>query len=695
GGPGTAGSTVNAGGASVATAQHIASYVDDPAKAGQSGFWPTMVNVPGAPGTPAAVAGNGRATLSWTAPTSGSAPFTYTITSSPAGAACAVTGLTALCTGLANLTPYTFNVTATNASGSAVSSASVAIQSTPEEWFVDDGPSVTCDDAGTALDPFQSVQCAISAATSGDTIRVAAGDYAGFAIDKALTIVGPNDEVATGPGITRASEAVITSPVSIASGVDGVTLSGFSLSSTNSEDVGLSIGSNSRNVTITYNEITGFDQGIRSAGNDANFGSDMVVSHNYIHGLSLAASGSYSIHLRNVKNLTVSENIITDSVSNLTGSQMRRGIALRGTQNAVVSNNIVDFGSVASAKAYYAISIAQFLNDGGNGNDLAVSDLDITGNTLSGAVNGVNFLELGAQATDVLIDGNTARDVFVGVSFKSFGQTGSTVVSEALIQRNDFSNIDSGVGVLSAGVQVYSIDVTAPATNEFDGVVVNGNKLPSNKINELADVNGLLVGAINPFAPGFPNILTFYPQDINDVDARANHWGSTAAPTTDITRQANVAGWWAVGSFSNDPSKAGKPGFWPLSNDANLSGLSPSSRTLSPVFDSGTTSYTLSVPVSVTSFAFTPTKSDNKASIVQYSGETGTNLFTGALGGRETVIRFVVTAEDGTKKTYRVTVSRINFTAQIITFTPGSSLSATTPLLALTASANSGLPVAF
>jgi hypothetical protein len=167
------------------------------------------------------------------------------------------------------------------------------------------------------------------------------------------------------------------------------------------------------------------------------------------------------------------------------------------------------------------------------------------------------------------------------------------------------------------------------------------------------------------------------------------------APTTDITRQANVAGWLALGSFSNDPSKAGQPGFWPLSNDANLSGLSISNGTISPEFAPGTTSYVVRIPASFASFTITPTKSDNKASVVQYLGGTGTTLFTGELGGRETVVRVVVTAEDGTTKTYRFTVTRFNFTPQTVTFTPVTSVSAATPTYALVASATSGLPVAF
>jgi trimeric autotransporter adhesin len=207
-------------------------------------------------------------------------------------------------------------------------------------------------------------------------------------------------------------------------------------------------------------------------------------------------------------------------------------------------------------------------------------------------------------------------------------------------------------------------------------------------------INGLMVGAINPFAAGFPNVLTFYATDITDLDARANFWGGEA-PTTDITRQANVAGAMLTGSYSDDPSKAGQPGFWPLSTDANLTDLSLSTGTLTPVFASDTTNYTVRVPASFTSFAVTPTKSDTNASMAQFVGASGTTPFTGELGGRETIIRVVVTAEDGTTKTYKVTVTRFNFTPQIITFTPVASITATTATYALVASANSGLTVAF
>jgi hypothetical protein len=78
---------------------------------------------PGAPSNVVATAGDTAATVSWSAPTSGGTPNSYTATASPGGASATVGGTAsqATVTGLSNGTTYSFTVTATSGGGSATS----------------------------------------------------------------------------------------------------------------------------------------------------------------------------------------------------------------------------------------------------------------------------------------------------------------------------------------------------------------------------------------------------------------------------------------------------------------------------------------------------------------------------------------------------------------------------------------------
>jgi uncharacterized repeat protein (TIGR02543 family) len=101
----------------------------------------TPAGKPDAPTGVNAVVGNGSATITFTAPTVtglgiGSAVTGYSVTSSPAGATCAVGGnaTTYTCTGLTNGTAYTFAVTASNGlftSSPSTSSSSVVPATVP------------------------------------------------------------------------------------------------------------------------------------------------------------------------------------------------------------------------------------------------------------------------------------------------------------------------------------------------------------------------------------------------------------------------------------------------------------------------------------------------------------------------------------------------------------------------------------
>ncbi|QYR21257.1 S-layer homology domain-containing protein [Paenibacillus sp. sptzw28] len=107
-----------------------------------------------------------------------------------------------------------------------------------------------------------------------------------------------------------------------------------------------------------------------------------------------------------------------------------------------------------------------------------------------------------------------------------------------------------------------------------------------------------------------------------------------------------------------------------LSSNADLSGLTLSSGNLSPAFTANTTDgYTSSVANSVSSLSLTPTLSDGNATVTAsvYNSE-GTygpiDLTNGSAAGSlplsvgVNTIKVVVTAEDGTTKTYTITVTR-------------------------------------
>ena len=73
----------------------------------------------------AGVPGDGKVTVSWTAPADdgGSPVLDYTATASPGGAACTTTSTSCVVSGLTNGTGYTFTVTARNAIGVSAPSA--------------------------------------------------------------------------------------------------------------------------------------------------------------------------------------------------------------------------------------------------------------------------------------------------------------------------------------------------------------------------------------------------------------------------------------------------------------------------------------------------------------------------------------------------------------------------------------------
>ena len=119
-------------------------------------------------------------------------------------------------------------------------------------------------------------------------------------------------------------------------------------------------------------------------------------------------------------------------------------------------------------------------------------------------------------------------------------------------------------------------------------------------------------------------------------------YDASGSATVSIVSASQPSQGYDHGDFDDDPPTPSKS-----SNNA-LASLTVSAGELAPAFDPAIPDYTLSLPLRTNKITFTATPSDSKAT-VQGDGEV-------ALRGGENKVAVVVTAEDGSAKTYNITV---------------------------------------
>ena len=138
---------------------------------------------------------------------------------------------------------------------------------------------------------------------------------------------------------------------------------------------------------------------------------------------------------------------------------------------------------------------------------------------------------------------------------------------------------------------------------------------------------------------------------IGNADATSGHPVSLSVGSNTIQVVVTAQDGTTTKTYQITLTRSGSPA------DATLRSLTLSGATLSPSFSSNRTSYTASVANSVSSITITaaPAVSGSEARIGNADATSGHRV---SLSVGSNTIRVVVTAQDGTRETYRITVTR-------------------------------------
>ena len=237
---------------------------------------------------------------------------------------------------------------------------------------------------------------------------------------------------------------------------------------------------------------------------------------------------------------------------------------------------------------------------------------------------------------------------------------------------NDISYTDTNLKVsyVKTGVNNMSTSGSAIEVDNFTNLPVKNNVLRVTNISAVSNINIDYGTYLKTVKAQFPATLTLTLSNATTTSAAITWDNGTPVYNGDIAGNYIFTGTIATSENVSNSSNlvASVVVVVSQSNDAKLSGIGLSSGTITPEFNSETTSYTASVPNEVTSLSVTPTLSHNAAQV----SVNGTSVVSGeesapiALNVGSNEINVEVTAADGvTIQTYTITVQRQSRSAEV------------------------------
>ena len=325
---------------------------------------------------------------------------------------------------------------------------------------------------------FATITEAIEDSEAGATINVVAGTYTeDVLIDKALILNGANANVSYGTG--RGAESILQPFTAgwhaigfgVGAGTDHVTINGFEITATGSENAIVcgKYGPSYLDIKFNYIHHVGTDRGSQNVhgiwyGGGPDDQTNVNISDNYFneilnHNVSTNGKGSsaaiwfgQSNGQGTISNVTIERNVINNVRSNLDTKDFE-------------SSTYSDVGKITASGIYFGIG---WRSDTYTGN-------------VAGAI----------------INGNTIANVIGGMAY-GIQLSGSTPNID--ISNNEIADISSPNGISYA----YAIGV--PSTNTGTGITINKNSLTNATV-------GVINGRVS-----------------NQIDAEKNWWGDKTGP---------------------------------------------------------------------------------------------------------------------------------------------------------------------
>ncbi len=266
-------------------------------------------------------------------------------------------------------------------------------------------------------------------------------------------------------------------------------------------------------------------------------------------------------------------------------------------------------------------------------------------------------------ATGWTLSGTFSSWIYAYTINLPYSQTGS--VSITWTKNHTYASITSGSYSLSlptagsTGTMFITVTAEDASTKTYTVTVTRSPASTDATLSSLTVSTGTLTPSFASWTTGYAVNFPYAYTGALTITWSKNH---TYATISSSTTSLSLPTKWSTGTmFITVQSESGNTNTYtvtitrtPASTDANLSSLTLSTGTLSPIFSSGTTSYTIQMLYSfIGTITSTPVVSN------AYATTTWTTSITLSTAGSTGTLSSTVTAEDGTTtKTYTVGITR-------------------------------------